>query len=439
MFKKIGIVFVLLCYSIAAIAQTGRIDSVVMAEMKQQSIPGLSLGIVKNGKVIVSKGYGWANIEDSIPATENTVYKTGSLSKQFIATCILVLAKHGKLNLSDHIDKYFKDAPAEWGQITIRNLLTHTSGIERESPIFNWMKRQSDSELIRSVYKDKLRFPAGSKWEYSNMGYTVLADIIRKVSGQSFEDYMNHFFLSIGLKQTTTTTKSKSIDRARGYDRYDEKSGEISEAVDFVALRPSGAFSSSISDMIKWDAIQKGNKLLSPQDWGPMWEDTVRMPRSANGSVAYYGYGWFVREYMGHRLVHHGGNTRGFTSEYWKLIDDNTSIILLANANDVNLTKIAGKIAAILNPDFKTIQPVIANIDRYPGVYYNKQLAMSITITREGNNLIAQASGQQSFPLQYIEKDKFKFDEAGIEMYFNTDKNELTLKQSGETDIFIKE
>ena len=315
--------------------------------MERQHIVGLSLGIIKDGKVIVSKGYGFANLAHSMPASENTVYKLGSLSKHIIATCILVLAEQDKLNLSDHIHKYYKDAPAEWNDITIRNLLNHTSGLERESPAFKWMKRQPDSVLIQAMYKDKLHFPPGTNWEYSNMGYFILADIIRQVSGQSFEDYMNNFFSACGLTHTTTTTRSNEVNKAAGYT-YNEGSGKITEAPDFIALRPSGAFSSSIIDMIKWDSIQRESNLLTKQDWAKMWQDTVISVVSANGVVSYYGYGWGVTKYKGHKLEDHSGSTLGFKTEYWKFIDDKTSIIILTNTEQSNPGRIAKEICDAL-------------------------------------------------------------------------------------------
>ncbi len=352
MYKRIIVVAVLFCYCLSGIAQIRTIDSIIKEEMEQQHIPGLALGIVKDGKIIVSKGYGFAYLKDGIPVTENTVFKIGSLSKQFIATCILALAEQGKLSLSDHIHKYLKDAPEEWQNITIRNLLNHTSGIERESPAFDWMKRQPDSVVIRAVYKDDLRFPTGTKWEYSNMGYFILADIIRQVTGQSFEDYMNNFFPANGLTHMTTTTKSKGIVKAKGYN-YNKESGKTSEAIDFIALRPSGAFSAPVTDMIKWDSIQQGSTILTRQDWAKMYEDTVIERVAANGKASYYGYGWEVTPYKGHRLVHHNGSTRGFTTEYWKFIDDKLSIIILTNANEVGLGKVARHVYDTLGTDLK--------------------------------------------------------------------------------------
>jgi CubicO group peptidase (beta-lactamase class C family) len=413
--------------------------------MKKYHVAGLSLGIVKNGKVMVSKGYGFANLDDSIPATEKTIFKLGSLSKQFIATAIMVLAEQGKVNLSDYISKYYKDAPVEWRNITIRNLLNHTSGLERESPAFNPMIRQPDSLLIQAAYKDTLLFPTGSNWEYSNLGYFILADIIRKVSGNSFEDYMNTFFSTCGLAQTTTTTKSIGHYKATGY-YYNKTTGLFYHAFDMPALRPSGAFSSSLVDMIKWDSIQRLGYVLTLKDWKKMWTDTVKTNGSMGVSFSwnYYGYGWGVGKIHGHNLVAHGGYTPGFTTEYWKFMDDSLSIILLTNADDTRtpqifIDKIAIKIFNALRPGLEASSVSITSFDKYYGVYSDTQSSMKITITEDEYGLAAQATGQSSFPLEYIAKDKFKFESGKIEIDFDTGKNELILKQWGQNFIFTKD
>jgi len=327
---------------------TERIDSTINEEMDNQGIAGLSLGIIKNGKLFLCKGYGLADVKNSVPVSCHTVFKIGSLSKQFVATCIMALSEQGKLNLSDPVSRYFPDAPETWKNITIGNLLDHTSGLEREPPTFEWMKRQQDSVLIKAAYPDKLLFKTGTKWQYSNLGYFILADIIRKTSGQTFEDYMNHFFASVGMTQSTTTTKSSGPDKAKGYNTYDKATGEYNEAKDFIALRPSGAFSCSMTDLIKWDSIQRLSNILTRQDWQKMREDTVLAGASTQGVNTYYGYGWFVRPYKKHGLVYHGGNTLGFTSDYWTWVDDGLSIIILTNGNEINTDRIVKEIRKVV-------------------------------------------------------------------------------------------
>src|SRR6185295_2755661 len=178
---------------LTTIAQQDSIDAFIFNQMKQQGIVGLSIGIVKNGKVIKGKGYGQANIELDIPASEKTVYKIASISKQFIAVAIMKLVQEGKLKVSDPVTKFIKGAPAKWNSITIRHLLNHTSGLPLDPPGFDGMKDQADSIYIKTAFTDSLAFPTCSKYEYSNFGYFILADIIRIISHLSFSEYMKKY------------------------------------------------------------------------------------------------------------------------------------------------------------------------------------------------------------------------------------------------------
>src|SRR5687767_1354556 len=194
-----------------AIAQQDSIDIFISNQMKQQGIIGLSIGIIKNGKVIKAKGYGQANIELNIPASKKTVYKIGSISKQFIAVGIMKLLQEGKLNVSDPITKFIKDAPAKWNSITIRHLLNHTSGLQLDPPGFDGMKEHADSIYIKTAFTDSLAFPTGSKYQYSNFGYFILADIIRITSHLSFSEYMNKYIFDECRLNSTRTTSPEAI------------------------------------------------------------------------------------------------------------------------------------------------------------------------------------------------------------------------------------
>ncbi len=438
MAKRIIIFLPLLCLALSAYTQVNKIDSIVREEMSKQHIAGLSLGIMKDGHLMLSKGYGFADVKDSVPATENTVYKIGSLSKQFIATAIVVLAEEGKLSLSDPIRKYFKDAPDAWKNITVRNLLNHTSGLERESPLSSLTVQRPDSVVVRASYYDSLLFAPGTKWQYSNLGYFVLADIIRQASSRRFEEYMNEQFATYGLENTVTVNKSKGNKKAKGYN-YNYETDINHELPDYTVLRPSGAFSSNIPDLLKWDSLQRENKVLSSKAWTKMWEDTVLVTGSS--ITVYYGYGWFVREQNGHRLVYHGGNPTGggYTSDFWKFIDDKISIVLLTNATEAHLDKIAYKISAVVDSAYKVTHPVIANIDEYTGIYYNAELKMKISITNDDGELTAQATGQSSFSIKNTTTDIFKNSAVGVELDFNTTEKKMTLKQHGLTYVFSKE
>lgn len=170
-------------------AQADSLDSLIMAQMQGQNIPGLSLIVLKDGQVIKAKGYGLANRALKTPATPETVYRIASVSKQFIATGIMLLVQDGRLRLDDPIGKYLTGTPPTWRGITIRHLLTHTSGLVREAPGFHPSRVPSDSAVIVTAYRVPLRFEPGEKYEYGNLGYFALAEVIRKVSGRPWSEY----------------------------------------------------------------------------------------------------------------------------------------------------------------------------------------------------------------------------------------------------------
>ena len=445
MYKRIFFALAFLCSHLHGFAQAAMIDSIVKAEMKRQHIIGLSLGIVRNYQVFMQKGYGVEDLLDAGHADENTVYMLGSLSKQFIATAIMQLAEEQKLDLSDHISKYISTAPDSWDGITIRMLLNHTSGLERESPLAmlteaSLAKKYPDSLVIQCAYYDTLLSAPGTKWSYSNLGYFILADIIRKVSGHTFADYMNDLFSSQGLTHTSTTDKTGPGHRAKGYT-YNEQTGGHNVVPDIQALRPSSAFTSTVSDLLKWDSIQRNGYLLSNSNWARMYEDGVlAMGSDTDKHPMYYGYGWEVVWQNDHRLVRHGGNPYGggFTSDYWRFVMDNISIIILANATTADLDKICYKISVALDPDLKETMVAVPDADKYTGVYSNKTLKMKITVTNDDGVLTGQATGQPSYPMKSIGNDNFTYTPAGIEMDFLPAENTFILKQHGLEYTFTK-
>lgn len=340
---KTTICFLLLFISLGVNAQKqDEIDRFIMKQLSDQKITAINIGIIENGRITRVKGYGLANVEQKIPAAENTVYKIGSLSKQMVAAGIMTLIQAGKISLTDTITKFFKDAPATWNNITIRHLLNHTSGLERESPAFNALIIQSDSVVIRAAYKDPLVFATGTKWQYCNLGYFMLADIIRQVSGKSFPQFMKEeIFSKYRLTNTQTTSTTVIIpNKANGYVLA---AGMPSKATDFIALRPSGAFISTIPDMLKWEMLMQQGKLLSKQNWQKMWTDVVE-----SDAAEHYGYGWRVTTYKNRPMVYHGGSLPGFKSTYYRFPDDRTAFIILTNSDHANPTIIAKGIAEIL-------------------------------------------------------------------------------------------
>ncbi|MEO5891136.1 MAG: serine hydrolase domain-containing protein [Ferruginibacter sp.] len=336
----------------ATTAQQDSIDVFIINQMSQQGITGLSVGIIKNGKIIKAKGYGKANIELNAAASEKTVYKIGSISKQFIAVGIMKLVQDGKLKVSDPITKFIISAPAKWNAITIRHLLNHTSGLPLDPPGFDGMREQADSVYISNAFNDSLVFPTGSKYEYSNFGYFILADIIRITSHLSFPDYMKKYIFDEGGLSSTRTTSLEAIipNRAAGYITA---KNSILNASNYIALRPSGAFLSNINDLLKWEMDMQHNKLLTQKNWNQMWNDTIKTPLSMDNEAIYYGYGWMTNKINGKQFVHHGGSLPGFKSAYFRYIEDKTAIIILTNADNADAYGIAFGVSDLLQAEDK--------------------------------------------------------------------------------------
>jgi D-alanyl-D-alanine carboxypeptidase len=342
--RQLSALAIFLSLATAPPVQTTKVADFVRAEMQRQHIPGLSLAVVKDGKVVLAQGYGLANVESNAAAGPETVYKICSVSKQFIATGILLLAQEGKLGLDDPIGKHLEGTPATWRAITIRHLLTHTSGIVREAPAFDPFKVQSDADVTKSAYPLPLRFAPGEKWEYSNTGYFALAEIIRTVSGRSWSDYLREkVFAPSGMNATfPTNTRENLPDRALGYTDNDKPR----RAGDWPALRPSGAFLSTVLDLAKWDAMLDSDRILADSTRRQMWAPV----RLNDGTSHPYGFGWHVGERDGRKLVHHSGGMPGFRARYARFVDDRLTIIVLMNLDDVDVDSIVDGIAALYLP-----------------------------------------------------------------------------------------
>ena len=316
------------------------VDRLVAAEMARLHIPGVAVAVVRAGKVLRAQGYGMADLEHGIPVTPQTVFKIASVSKQFLATGIMLLAQDGRLSLDDSIAKYFSDAPESWRGITVRHFLTHTSGVLREGPAFDPLKAQPDSIVIRSTFASPLEFPTGSKYQYCNVCYFTLADIITRVSGKPWDEFLaERVFRPSGMTATRTTSATEIVPhRARGYAWRD---GRFVNAPEYLALRPSGAFLSTVLDLAKWDAAMYEERLLTRASREAMWKPV----RLTGGGWSGYGFGWTLDSVDGHWRVHHGGSLPGFRAEMARFPNDSLTVIVLANGDGARPEVIARAVA----------------------------------------------------------------------------------------------
>ncbi len=321
----------------------GQLDStdlIVQKMMKEQKIVGLALAVVKNGNAVVNKGYGLANAEHSVPVTDETVIRLGSVSKQFFATAILKLAEEGKLTIDDPVHKFFPDAPETWRPIQIKHLLSHTSGLQREAPAYNNNAIQPDLVVIKSAYTLPLDFKTGEKYQYCNLAYFMLAEIIRQLSGMPWQDYIKEkLFIPAGMKNSCMTDFYPIIPhRASGYMH---KHDTLVNADAMYAVRPSGGFLSTTTDMILWDKVlREKNLILKKENWELLWKPVIKTSDNPS-SKAYYCFGWIVDEVNGRKTISHGGSNIGFRSYYTRFVNDGLSIIVLTNTDEANPAAIA--------------------------------------------------------------------------------------------------
>ena len=383
----------LVLYVTAATADT--VDKYLRAEMANQRLPGVAVAVLRDGKPVSVRTLGLANIELNVPVTRDTVFKIGSVSKQFIATGIMLLVRDGKVRLDDPVTQYFEDAPEAWKPITLRQLLSHTSGLVRESPGFDGLKAQTDAEVIRKAYEVPLQSAPGEKWAYCNLGYFMLAEIIHRVSGQPWPQFMTErVFKPLGMTATRTTDTIDIIPhRANGYLFRDNEQHNVGP---LLALRPSGAFLSTITDLMKWEAALHDGVVLSKDEQAQM----LTPVKLTDGSAAKYGFGWMLDEVRGHRRVHHGGSLPGFRSEFSRY-DDSLGVIVLTNADAARTDAIAVEVAnhyiSGLSPDRPVIKLPAATLTDYVGRYHlDGDYFLTIGVDGPGLSVQHSQGGPQS-------------------------------------------
>ena len=317
------------------------LDDFVREQMQTFHLPGLSFALVEKGRIVRVGAYGVADVTRGTAATPATVYKIGSVSKQFIATAIMLLVQEGRLDVDHPVTRYLDGAPAAWQAITVRHVLTHTAGFAREPPAFDPMKAIPDAEIVRALYSVPLRFLPGTKWEYSNAGYYVLAEVVSRVSGRPWAEFLAaRVFVPAGMRLTLpTNVRENPPNRAAGYTGNDNRD----LAPEWIALRPSGAFLSTVGDLAKWDALLDTDGILTERSRREMWTPV----RLNDGSTYPYGFGWHAETAKdGRRLVWHGGGLPGFASYFGRFLDNGVSVIVLVNGDDVDVASVARGLAA---------------------------------------------------------------------------------------------
>jgi D-alanyl-D-alanine carboxypeptidase len=324
-------------------ARADRVDQYLKSQMKEHRIPGLALKIIQDGKPIKTAAYGLANKELNVPVQPDTVFEIGSITKQFTAAGILMLAQDGKLSVDDKISKYLQNTPAAWSNVTIRHLLTHTSGIKSYTGLngFQIWRHLTQAQFIAAIGKQPMEFAPGDSWKYCNTGYNLLGYIIENVSGQNYWDYMTQrIFQPLGMRATTNRLASIVIpNRASGYEQTNHV--WINRDTDLTEIFSAGAIASTVGDLAKWNASLDTDRLLTAASKAQMWTPV----KLNNGTTKTYGFGWNIVELQGHKNIGHGGSTSGFSASIQRFPDDHLAVIILSNTDEEIATTLAKKIA----------------------------------------------------------------------------------------------
>ena len=351
-YRKLALVLMAVLIRPIAFAQSAdAVDSYIRSEMQKRKIPGLALLIVRDGKVVRSQGYGFANVELQVPVKPETIFQSGSMGKQFTATAVLMLAEEGKLRLDDPLTKFFPEAPAAWQQVKVRNLLSHTGGFTDYPKDFDYRRDYSEAELLKIVEGVPLAFPPGSEWSYSNLGYLTLGILIHRVSGQFYGDLLHdRIFVPLGMKTTRIINEADIIpNRAAGYRLVDGQVKNQEWVAPKLNTTADGSLYFSVVDLAKWDAALTAGKLLSAAGYQQMYTPFVLNDGKPNSDG--YGFGWFIHDVHGHKLIEHAGAWQGFNTNISRYVDDKLTIVMLTNLAGANPEEMTHHVAGLLIPE----------------------------------------------------------------------------------------
>jgi len=427
--KKVVIFIIFVFLTIGLCSQTTHeAEKYIDALVKKNLFSGSVLVAYKN-KIILKKGYGKAIYEFDIDNNPNTKFRIGSLTKQFTAMSIMILAEKNKLNVNDKISKFLPEFP-NGNKITIEHLLTHTSGIPDHTklPSFNKERRVYPHKIMQTIDTFKnlpLQFSPGEKFKYSSSGYILLGYIIEKVSGISYQDFVaNNIFKPLQMDDSGFEEMNKVIkSKANGYNLIN---GKIVKAAyrNISNAHASGALYSTIEDLYLWDRALYTDKLISYDSLKKMFTPYTK----------HYGYGWGIVNIFGQKMVGHNGDTEGFKSNISRFPDADLCIIVLSNLENASVGKIGVDLASMVLEVSKNrsepkkvykIDPAV--LEDYIGEYELKKNFI-FTITKDGSQLYCQATGQGKLALYPESESVFFIKEIKAKISFIRDKSDLVEK-----------
>jgi len=322
------------------------VDRYVRAEMRRQRIPGVSVAVLSGDSIVLMRGWGQSNVELHAPATDSTVYQSGSLGKQFTAALVLQLARAGKLGLDDPIRRYLPDGPPSWDSITVRHLLTHTSGLpDYTDSVVDLRRDYTEAELVHVAAGLPLHFRPGDHWRYSNTGYVLLGAIIRQVSGTFYGDLLRRrIFAPLGMRTARIISEADLVpNRAAGYRLAGDTLLNQEWVAPLLNTTADGSLYLTVRDLARWVTGWDAGAVLERRDRDAAWT-----PVRLNDGTRYpYGFGWELNELRTARRIAHTGSWQGFKTALERFPASGLTVIVLANLADSQPEAIALGIAGL--------------------------------------------------------------------------------------------
>lgn len=421
--------------------------------------PGCAVGVGKGGRPIVQKAYGMADLEHDVPNRADTIFEAGSVSKQFTAAAILLLAQEGKLSLDDPARKYVPELPDYGAPLTIRHMLQHTSGLRdwgEIAAIAGWPRTtrvHTHAHVLDIISRQKaLNFPSGAQHSYSNSGYNLAAIIVSRVSGQSFADFSRErIFEPLGMTRTSWRDDFTRIVKDRAI-AYAPSGGSFRLDMPFENVHGNGGLLTTVGDLLKWN-----ENFVTPKVGDAEFVRLQQEPGKLNdGKPHEYALGLYVRPYKGVPEVGHSGSTAGYRAYLTRFPEQHLSVAVLCNAANANATQYAMAVAEMyLGDSIKAMTTTAQNRGRqtpptfaadpkdfaaYVGTYYSDEAEVAYEAALDGSTLVLKHRPDTVIRLQPTAKDEFR---GGSREYrfirnANGSVNELSLRGSRVFDLRFK-
>jgi CubicO group peptidase (beta-lactamase class C family) len=387
----------------------------VFADYAKPDSPGCSLAVYRNGTIAYAQGYGMASLELGVPITPQTVFDIGSISKQFTAFSILLLEQRGKLAVEDDIRKFLPEIPDYGKRITLHHLMTHTSGMRDYAGLFDLagvpeQNLTNDQDALDLIVRQKaLNFAPGEEWDYSNTGFFLLSQVVKRVTGKTLRDFdQENIFTPLGMSSTQIFNDHTQIipHRATGY-RYDDEQKSFGVEMSNFEQTGDGSVQTSVEDLVRWDENFYAAKIGGT--------DLIRQMQAVgtlnNGEEHGYAAGLMISSYHGQPTVRHGGAWAGYRAELLRFPAQHTSVAVLCNVAQSAPSVRADRVADIVLANVLALSPGVAErkgapepvspdiLQRYVGVYKNDKDSYQriefkngkLTLANDGSELIPQS------------------------------------------------